>query len=373
MRRALLVFLVLVFAVSPAAFAQQTGVRLKDLGRFEGVRDNPLTGYGLVIGLAGTGDSGRSEATLQSIANALRSFGIVITPEQLNSRNVAAVFITAQLPGFAEPGRKLDVNVSSVGDARSLLGGTLLLAPLKGPDQRIYALAQGPVSVGGFKYDLFGNVAQKNHPTVGIVPEGATVERALEADVVRDDGSLNFLLYGPDFTTADRIAVSVNRALGASRAQAVHAGRVRIALSDVERLDLVRVIRQIEGLAIEPDHKAMVVVNERTGTVVAGGDVTVSAITITHGDLKVAISTDFIVSQPLVIGENNFGARTAIVPDTAIEVTEGQGAAVALPAGATVADLVTALNKINTSARDVITILQAIRRAGALHAELVVQ
>ncbi|HEX5513579.1 MAG TPA: flagellar basal body P-ring protein FlgI [Gammaproteobacteria bacterium] len=356
-----------------SAHAQQGTVRLKDLGRFDGVRDNALTGYGLVVGLAGTGDSGRSEATLQSVANALRAFGVMVSAEQLNSRNVAAVFLTANLPAFAEPGHKLDINVSSVGDARSLLGGTLLLAPLRGPDQRIYALAQGPVSVGGFKYDLFGNVAQKNHPTVGVVPEGATVERALGADVVRDDGSLSFVLYGPDFTTADRIADAINQSLGSSRARAVHAGRVRISMTEAERTELVRVIRRIEALPITPDYKAVVVVNERTGTVVAGGDVTISAVSISHGDLKVAISTDFVVSQPFVFGENNFGPSTVVVPDTAIEVEDGKSGAVALPAGATVTDLVSALNKIDTSARDVITILQAIRRAGALHAELVVQ
>jgi flagellar P-ring protein precursor FlgI len=371
--RVLASLLVIVLSLLPVVHAEPGVVRLKDLGRFEGVRDNALTGYGLVVGLAGTGDSGRSQATLQSVANALRAFGVMVAPEHLNSRNAAAVFLTANLPGFAEPGRKLDVNVASVGDARSLLGGTLLLAPMRGPDQRIYALAQGPVSVGGFKYDLFGNVAQKNHPTVGIVAEGATVERELLANVLRDDGSLNFVLYGPDFTTADRIAETVNQALGGRRAQAVHAGRVRIALTEAERLELVRAIRQIEGLAITPDYKAIVVVNERTGTVVAGGDVTVSAVTITHGDLKVAISTDFVVSQPLVIGENNIGPSTVVVPDTAIQVEDQLGGAVTLPAGATVADLVSALNKINTSARDVITILQGVRRAGALHAELVVQ
>ena len=236
---------VLLAAVS--APAQDFGVRIKELGRLDGVRENMVSGYGIVSGLAGTGDSTRSQATLQSVANALREFGLNVTPAQLASRNVAAVLVTATLPAFARSGDRLDVIVSSMGDARSLTGGALLMTPLYGPDRRIYALAQGAVSVGGYKFELNANVVQKNHPTTGIVPEGAVVEADLTAQVLSPDGTMRLVLFDPDYTTASRIATAVNEKLSASAA-AMDAGRVAIRVPEGERERLVDFVARLESL-----------------------------------------------------------------------------------------------------------------------------
>lgn len=352
------------------------GIRLKDLGRIDGVRDNSLVGYGLVTGLAGTGDSRRSRATLQSVANMLREFGVIVQADMLNSRNVAAVTLTATLPPFGRPGDKLDINVSSLGDARSLLGGTLLLAPLYGPGKKIHALAQGQLSIGGFKYDLNGNVVQKNHPTAGTIPSGAIVEFGVSTRLVKGDGVIDILLFEPDFTTSSRISRTLNQEIGVDVAKAIDAGRIEIKLTAAAREDLVSFLASIESIVVAPDQRARVVVNERTGTVVSGGDVKISKVTVSHGDLRVSIVTDFLVSQPGESGilvEPGLGVRTAVVPSTRIEVEEGGANTVSLPSGTSVADLVASLNKIKTSTRDIITILEGIKRAGALHAELLIQ
>lgn len=368
--------LLLLCILSAASFSHaytETGVRIKDLARIDGIRDNSLSGYGIVIGLAGTGDSSRNQATLQSVANMLKAFGVVVPTTELYSRNVAAVVLTATLPAFAESGQKIDVNVSSLGDSRSLVGGTLLLAPLKGPDHKVYALAQGPMSIGGFRYDMYGNMVQKNHPTVGIVPGGAIIEKVVSTQVVKDNGTIDLVLYNPDFTTAGRVADSLNRVMTASTAKAIHAGKIRVTLDESDKNNLVDFIRSLERLEIVPDQKAKIVVNERTGTVVSGGDVKISSTSVTQGELKVSIKTDYEVSQPSFVSRTGDGVRSVITPDTQIEVTEDRGGSVSLPSGTTVADLVAALNKIKTSTRDVIVILQAIKRAGGLHAELVIQ
>lgn len=369
-------------ALHGAAVASESSadrIRLKDLGHIEGVRDNAIFGYGLVVGLAGTGDTARSGPTVQSIANTLTRLGVRISPDQVTSRNVAAVLITATLPAFANAGEKVDINVASIGDARSLLGGTLMLAPLKGADDQVYALAQGPISVGGFRYDAFGNVVQKNHPTVGQVPAGATIETGLATSIVSAAGSLYFLLQSPDYTTAARAAEAINARLplleetAVVRARAVDAARIAIRLTNAERGNLVDMVRSIENANIVPDQMARIVVNERTGTVVSGGDVRMGEVSVTHGEIKVTVSTDFLVSQPLVVGRAGPGLRTAVVPDTDIAVDENQNPVVRLSAGAPVTDLVEALNKIKVPPRDIISILQAIRRAGSLHAELIIQ
>ncbi|WLQ15700.1 flagellar basal body P-ring protein FlgI [Hahella aquimaris] len=355
-----------------AQTASASSVRLKELARIEGVRENSLFGYGLVVGLAGTGDTHRSKATLQSIANTLQQFGISLNSDEIASRNVAAVTLTAKLPPFANSGDMIDVNVSSMGDARSLVGGTLLLAPLKAVNGKIYAVAQGQVSVGGFSYDLNGNVVQKNHPTVGVIPSGASVERGLSTDLVGEDGYINVILNQPDFTTASRIKNAINKTLGSGKARAVHAGKVSV-LAPVGEYDLVDYLTRIENAVIEPDRVATVVVNERTGTVVAGGDVTIDNVTISHGNIKVVISTDYQVSQPIFVRETGRGVSTVVTPDTSIDVEESVAEPVRLSSGASIADLVTALRQIKTSTRDVITILQLIKTAGALHAQLVIQ
>ncbi len=284
--------------------------------------------------------------------------------------------VLATLPPFAREGGRVDVTVTSMGDARSLVGGTLLLTPLKGADDRVHALAQGAVSVGGYKYDLAGNVVQKNHPTAGLVPAGAVIERAVATVDVSQQGIALFVLKEPDYTTSQRIADSINKALGTTAAQPRDAASVEIRMqAAADGAQTVALLTRIENLAVEPDQRARVVVNERTGVVVAGGDVRIAPVTITHGELKVAITTDFRVSQPLppLLG-GGYGARTVVVPQTSIDVTESGPTTLSMGGGAnTVADLVRALGKVKTSPRDTIAILQAIKTAGALYADLIIQ
>jgi flagellar P-ring protein precursor FlgI len=353
--------------------AVDEGVRIKDLCRISGAVDNNLVGYGLVSGLAGTGDSMRSGTTVHSLRNALLRFGINVETRDVRSRNVATVSLTAVLPPYAQSGDKIDVNVTSMGDAHSLVGGTLLMASLTGPDGKVYALAQGPVSVGGFQYDLYGNLVQKNHPTAGIVPGGATVEKGVETLMVDADGHLSYSLYDPDLTTVSRIVDSINLQFGSGTARAVNAGRVEVILPLEARNNPVRFLTSIEGLKVAPDQRAKIVVNERTGTVVSGGNVTVAPVSITHGDLTVIITTDYLVSQPGFVNRTGAGVRTQVAPDTSIEVNESEPLSISLSSNTSVAELVAALNKVKASSRDVISILQAIRRAGALHAELLIQ
>lgn len=349
-----------------------SATRLKEIARVEGVRDNHVVGYGIVVGLSGTGDSSRSKATLQSVSNALFEFGVKIDEREVHSRNVAAVIVTAKLPPFTNQGDYLDVSVSSMGDARSLVGGTLLLTPLKAPNNVVYALAQGQVSTGAFQYDLNGNLVQKNHTTVGRVPNGAQVERSVNTSLVGEDGVLYLILEHPDFTTAGRVVDAIRQNLGLNDVKAIHAGKIAIKVNP--DVDSVSLIRDIENTSVEPDRKAIVVINERTGTVVSGGDVEIDDVTISHGNLKVIITTDYNVSQPSAfLGRASPGVRTMVVPDTEIEVEESLASAIDLPQGTSISDLVAALRQINTSTRDVIVILQAIKSAGALNAELLVQ
>lgn len=371
MKRILVALLCALFA-SSVALAQGNSVRLKEIARVQGVRDNALVGYGLVVGLAGTGDTNKNRLTVQSVANTLSHFGVNIGPDDLNSRNVAAVMVTATLPAFAESGQKLDISVSSLGDAHSLSGGILLLTPLSGPDGKLYALAQGALSVGGYEVRAFGSLDQKNHPTVGRVPDGATVEREAPLGLGEDGRTLDVVLYQPDFTTAERIAESLRTNAGVT-AVAEHAGKVRVTFA-TPPLDLVRTISMIENVPVTPDQIARVVVNERTGTVVSGGDVRLGAVTISQGDLRIQVQTDYLVSQPdgvLVNPSRNIG--TAVVPQANINVQDPEARLVSIPNGATVADLIAALRAIHLSTRDVITILQSIKDAGALRGELVIQ
>ena len=361
-----------------AVCAQELGVRIKELGRIDGIRENMISGYGIVTGLAGTGDTSRSQATLQSVANALREFGLNVTPQQLSSRNVAAVLVTATLPPFARSGDRVDVIVASMGDARSLTGGALLMTPLYGADRRIYALAQGAVLIGGYKFELNQNMVQKNHPTTGIVPEGAMVEAELNATVLAADGTMKLVLFEPDYTTASRFAAAVNEKLAAP-ATAIDAGRVQVSVPAENQARLVDFLARLESLTVQPDLRARVVINERTGTVVSGGGVRLSKVSVAHGDLKVNITTDFLVSQPQIFGgfDSNVnvgrGVRTAIVPQTRIEANESGMNSVTMPDGATVSDLVAALKQVRSTTRETIAILQSIKRAGALHADLVIQ
>lgn len=374
MKRALLVLGLVVAAAASLAQTQSPSqaptVRLKELGRIEGWQDNALVGYGLVTGLAGTGDSARSRATRQSIANLVSQFGLNIPSDQVQSRNVAVVMVMATLPAFARTGGRIDATVTSMGDARSLLGGTLVLMPLKAADGRVYGLAQGPVSVGGYRHDALGNLVQKNHPTVGLVPGGVSVERSVPTRDVTADGQAVFALHVPDYTTASRIAESVNRELGAGLARARDASAVELRVPAGQ--EPTTFLTRLENLAVQPDQRARVVINERNGIVVSGGDVRLSQVTISHGELKVSVATDYAVSQP-ASPLSGPGVRTVVVPETRIEISEPELRSVALDGNSTVADLVRALARIKTSPRDMIAILQGMKSAGALHAELVIQ
>ncbi len=355
----------------PARAGEQ--LRIKDIGKFAGWRDNALTGYGLVTGLAGTGDSARNKATRQSIANMLSRFDMTLVADDVQSRNAAAVMVTASLAPFARTGDTLDVTVTSIGDARSLVGGTLILAPLKAANGQVYALAQGALSVGGYKYDLNGNVVQKNHPTVAAIPGGATVEQAVRSDVADAGDSVTFVLAEPDYTTASRVAAAINGALGANLALAQDAEGIVIHVPAGRRARLTDFLTAVENVAVEPDRRARVVINERTGTVVAGGDVRIARVAVSQGDLKVTIVTDNTVSQPLLVSQTGPGVRTARVANSRVDVDEQNETGYVAAGSNTVADLVQALNRIKTNTRDIISILRAVKAAGALHAELIVQ
>lgn len=369
-----ILFGVLCSAMLASAVQAQGAVRLKDLGRFSGVRDNSVIGYGLVVGLSGTGDSRRSLATVQSVSNMLQEFGLQVPAAGINSRNVAAVLVTAKVPGFMNIGDRIDVNVSSIGDASSLAGGTLLMTPLRGPDREVYAMAQGSLSISGYRFEQNGTLRQKNHPTSGNIPEGALAERVIAPQLLTADGGIELILNDPDFTTASRVATLINRSVPSAQAAPVGAGRIRLAAPSKEPSGIIALVSAVENLSVEPDIKARVVVNERTGTIVSGGNVWLSAITVTHGDIRVAIDQRFIVSQPEgFLVRPGAGVRTAVVPETSMEVSESQLKAVNLPQGATIEDLVSALKAVKATSRDVIAVLQGVKRAGALHAELIIQ
>lgn len=369
-RFAKFLLLVLAFTV-PAVSAFAEDVRVKDLGRFLGWRDNALVGYGVITGLSGSGDSPRSEVTRQALKSVLGRLGANVTPDQVQSRNVAAVIVTATLPPSPHVGDRIDVTVSSIGDARSLVGGTLLMTPLQGPDQRTYALAQGQLVVGGYRFDNSLNLQQKNYPTSGIVPNGATVEAPVKADLLNGGDELLFILKDPDFTTAERIASGINAALGPDAARVRGADAVGIRPPS-DRTDVYRLVARVENVMVTPATFSRVVINERSGTVVAGADVRISSVVISQGDIRVSVSVDNQASQPTLYGGYAGDVRSLIVTNTRLEVTAPKDAVISFP-NTTVADLVEGLSKVHVDTRGVIAILQAIKAAGALHADIVVQ
>ncbi len=367
----ILALILVVFADMPNVSANE-GVRVKDISRLKGIRDNVLIGYGIVVGLAGTGDSPRSKSTLLSVANALKRFGVRVTDKDVRSRNVAAVTITTKLPAFTNEGDTLDVDVTSIGDARSLVGGTLLMADLKGADGKIYALAQGPLTVGGYKFESNNAVNQKNHPTAAVIPGGAIVEKEVKTDIRNTDGDSELILYQSDITTSVRVAEAINSQLKENVAVSVSPSKIKLYTSKMDQSELIFFMRDVEKVVVTPDLKARVVINERTGTIVSGGGVKISAADITHGDIKISISDDTKVYQPLVIYPHT-PQEAVVVPDSRINVKEKTLQPLSISNGGTVSDLIVALNKINISSREVISILQTLKTAGALHAELVVQ
>lgn len=353
--------------------AQGETLRVKDLGKLQGWRENALVGYGIATGLAGTGDSLTNRTTRQALSNVFSQFNLTVAPDQVQARNVAVVMVSAALPTFAREGDRLDVTVTSAGDAKSLVGGSLLLTSLKGANGQVYALAQGPLSVGGYRYDANGNVVQKNHPTVGSIPDGATVEVGVQAQMMDSNDNVMFVLAEADYTTAQRVVAAINRQVGEGLAQARDASGIEVKVPADQRTQLVSYLARIENVTVEPDRRAKVVINERTGTVVTGGDVKISPVAISHGDLKINIVSENTASQPYGLVRPGLGVRTAIVTNTRIDVDEQNGPGFLAANSPSVADLVQSLNRLKTNTRDVISILRAIKAAGALHAELVVQ
>lgn len=347
--------------LAPAAFAES---RMKDIARVEGVRDNDLIGYGLVVGLKGTGDSGSSMFTVQSVANMLMRFGIKIGPDQMRVKNVAAVMVTARLPAFARVGDRLDVIVSSLGDARSLEGGALLITPLQGPDGRFYAAAQGVTSLGGGG----GETRQKTHPTVGRIPQGATVERELVASISgARDGTLTLVLMQPDFVTADRAARAICTRLGEGTATAIDAGAVRVQIPPRYASDLVGLVALVEEIPVSADVPAKVVFNERTGTIVIGGSVRILPAVVSHGTLRVQVSGGQPGQGTVAAGQaQGVAAQGGPTPTQ----PASPGAVFTVSSVDTVDALVAALNSVGATPRDIIAILQALRASGSLLAEV---
>lgn len=346
----------------------QAASRIKDIAYVMGVRGEQVLGYGLAVGLAGTGDTQRSSFTIQSVTSMLKRFGITVPQSELRLRNVAAVMITATVPAFTKPGGVTDITVSSMGDATSLQGGTLLMTPLSGLDGEVYATAQGAISVGGFDVrSSTGARVGKNHTAAGRVPNGATIERAV-ATSFGDTTQVSLVLHQPDFTTAKHIADAINKALGEVIAKSLDANTVAITIPITQRSNLVGFISILETLEVEVDAIARVVINERTGTVVIGSNVSISAVAISHGGLNIDIESAPVISQP-----NGFSQGKTVV--TKIErptVTQDSTSVIALNGAATVQDVAKALNSLKVSPRDIIAIFQALKEVGALKAELVI-
>lgn len=341
-------------------------VRVKDMADVQGISRTPVVGYGLVVGLAGTGDGPGSSVTLRSTLNLLRNMGLDIDQGQVRLRNVAAVLVTADLPAFAKPGGKVDVHVSSMGDARSLTGGVLLMSPLKGADGELYALAQGPVgTAGGFDHSLGGASLSQGQSATGIIPAGAIVQRENLA-MRLDDGPLRFSLRSPDFTVARSLAEAIDAEFGAGTAVADDAGTVRFATKEPPGGRTVLIAR-IENLRLNMDRVARIVVNERTGTIVAGSDVRIGEVAVTHGSLTIKVDPNLQTSQP-----NAFAAgTTTTTANPSIQVDERKDQVRVMPASTNVGELARALNSLGASPRDLIAILEAIQKSGALQAELV--
>lgn len=360
--------LFLVSVVSPANSA-----RIKDLATLHGVRNNQLIGYGLVTGLNGTGDDlTKSVFTLQAIYNMMTRQGITLSPDTLDDiklKNVAAVMAIATLPPFAETGSTVDVQISSMGDAKSLAGGTLLMTPLKGPDNEIYAVAQGPLTIGAFSFGGKAAQVQKNHPTAGRIAAGAIVEKRVPM-ALGENGVLSYQLRDADFTTAANLAETVNTRFGMGLAAAASPGTVKIQIPDLYSDNLINFIAEVEVLNVQTDTPARVVVNERTGTVVMGQDVKLSTVAVSHGNLSLIIEESYDVSQPRPFGQG----QTVVTPETDLEVEEESGELVVLEMedGVSIGEIANALNAIGATPRDLIAIFQAIKASGSLHGELII-
>lgn len=352
------------FLIVPDAWA---AARIKDIADFEGVRENQLVGYGLVVGLNGTGDSLRNAPmTRQSLQAMLERLGVNAAEGNLNTRNVAAVMVTASLPAFATQGSHIDVTVSALGDARSLAGGTLLVTPLMGADQQVYAVAQGPLAIGGFSAQgQSGSSVTRGVPTAGRIASGAIVEREIPFDIAAQS-ELRLALRNPDFTTAQRVAEAINAAVGTEVARAINPGAIVLHRPPEYRGDMVALVGQIENLAVDVDTPARIVIDESSGIVVMGENVRVSTVAIAQGNLTISITEDPFVSQPEPLSRG----QTVVVPQTGVDVQEDEGGLVMVPGGVSLRQLVNGLNALGVTPRDMISILQALKAAGAIQADI---
>jgi flagellar P-ring protein precursor FlgI len=360
-----IMIMALVVVIATGSHHAANAVRLKDIAEINGVRKNQLVGYGLVVGLDGSGDGKKAIFTVQSLASMLEKMGVTVDQEDIKVKNVAAVMVTATLPPFAKRGNRVDMLVSSIGDAKNLQGGTLLLTPLKGIDGNIYAVGQGPVNTGGFGAGGSASTVVKNFPTVGRVLSGAIVEREVPNDF-GDRNHLMFSLHNPDFNTAARVVKVINAQFNQPVARAEDAGTIEIVIPDRYRDNKVPLLASLSMLEVEPDNDARVVINERTGTVVMGEQVRISTIAIAHGNLSIIVRENVNVSQPLPFSDG----QTVASPSTQINVQEEGNQLMVVPKGVSIGEVVNALNALGVTPRDLIAIFQAIKAAGALQADL---
>ncbi|MGM0645609.1 MAG: flagellar basal body P-ring protein FlgI [Thermodesulfobacteriota bacterium] len=367
MRKRFFILLFLVGFLSCWLVQPLHAARLKDIAELKGVRTNQILGYGLVVGLNDTGDSAGNGFTRETLANMLERMNISTDREDVDVDNVAAVMVTAELPPFVKAGGSIDVVVSSLGDAESLSGGTLLQTPLSGPDGKVYAVAQGPLLVGGMSAGGDAGEVTQNHPTVGRVPDGATVEREVPYAMPRE-GELTYHVNDSDFTTIARITNVINEKFGQDTAQAEDSASFTVDVPEAYSGKRIQFIADLEGLQVQPDTKARVVVNDRTGTIVMGQNVRLDKVAVAHGNLRVMVGETPMVSQPQPLSEG----ETTVVPRTDIEVDEEEARLMVMDKGVNIGDVAAALNAIGATPRDLVSIFQAINAAGALHAELVV-
>ncbi|AGF79630.1 flagellar basal-body P-ring protein [Desulfocapsa sulfexigens DSM 10523] len=348
-----------------------SGARIKDIAELKGVRNNQLIGYGLITGLAGTGDDLKKVLfTRQALYNMLVRQGITVNPDEFENikvNNVAAVMVTASLPPFAKPGSTIDVQVSSIGDAKSLAGGNLLMTQLKGPDGKVYAVSQGPLTIGAFSFGGKAAKAQRNHPTVGRITGGAIIEKTAPGKFA-DDGTLSYSLRTSDFTTAANMSDAINAKYGIGTAFPVDSATIKVIIPQAFLEDKVHFVTSIESMRIETDTNAKVVVNERTGTIVMGKDVRLSTVAVSHGNLSLVVKETMEVTQPNPLATG----QTVVAPETSIDIVEDDGQLMLVEEGVSIGAVADALNAIGATPRDLIAIFQAIKVAGAMHGELIV-
>ena len=384
--RSLIIALGFVFVAS-----QAWGVRLKDVSAFKGIRSNPLMGYGLVVGLNGTGDGSNVEFTIRSIANMLQRMGIIIDSTrilQLKMKNVAAVMVTANLPPFSSIGNKIDVTVSSIGDATSLRGGTLLMTPLKAVDQQVYAIAQGAIALGGYSFaGTSGTGAQKNHTAAGRISRGAVIEKEVHV-ALEGKKELTLSLFNPDFSTAEKVKEAINRFMAGEQARCLDSGTIQIKVPDGTETKVAELISGIEKLEVSPDVVARIILNEKTGTIVMGENVRISTVAVAHGNLSIQVNEKLNVSQPNPFAPGSPkgtgstvvppgagtvvvpGGATVVTPESDVSVKEEKQKLMVLSEGVSLGEVVRALNAIGVTPIDLITILQSIKAAGALQADM---